>query len=230
MWDFIEKIWIYLPYSVKIMMLIILVVIFIFIGFKYGIETLSSFVKYIKEKGKSTNYTDLKNHLLFTNISTLLSFKIKTTNFGDVGRNKIFNTIIEARVVIIEKYSRKLLEIIQDLNDDNFKTTVINCLNNSNIEFDNKLKEKFTKDSYDLIITHPNKGFNRWHSQIQELTFGFVISICESDIYDKYTKMELVFDSINMSINLMASDMEKTYKGFNGEIDYLLDNDLIFTR
>lgn len=216
--------------------LIILILLIVKACAILGIKNLADVYKIWKNKGKPTfipkkqramivKASDLNHHPLFFTMTHLINHRVKMMNFGDDERNKIFRTLLEVQIKSVCKHSKKIIDEndITAIDKVTFKSLIFKAFADSIDAYNLEMKERFGADVYGIVMQHSTKGYNNWHEPVLVYTSNLVDDICDSDLYNtNVEKMYAIFNAYNSAIDATLVNVEKTFHGFNGELNEIL--------
>jgi len=171
--------------------------------------------------------SDLLNHPLFFTSSHVINHKVNMMNFGDDNRNKIFRTLMEIKIKSICHQSKTIISDsnLKTMSKLDFKALVFSSFSNTLDEYNTEIKERFSDDIYGLVMQHSTKGFNAWNEPVVVYTKNLIEDICDSDLYrDNIDKSCAILTAYHSAIDATIVNIEKTFHGFNGELDDMIKN------
>ena len=222
--DFLFKFYQTLPTTPKIIFIIIVCLVILAIGFKYGATAIKTISTIIKNKRKETHrmLEQLKTHPLFNQINHW-NYKIEHFNFGDVERNKIYRSILRIKNDVVKEKSQELINIpVEDLEKDVFSQKVLENLDDIITIYNRKIKEKFGDKLYDFIM-NGERGYNQWNDTTVIYNREMCTAICDSDFYgDNLEKLYSILTVYQTATDAALVNVERTFRGFNGNLDALI--------
>jgi len=154
-----------------------------------------------------------------------LRTKLPTYNFGDKNRNRIFTFILESYMKSIEDNVFKLIDTydIDNLNEDKFIRVIHSMSNDIINELQTKVKLKYGKKIYDLVMLDPNKGMRAWTRYLDEQSQILIDEFSRSNqMVTNHQKFVIILTSLATSLIVISTNIEKRFYNFNGELTELL--------
>jgi len=167
----------------------------------------------------------LKEHKLFQE-ETYLMYRISLINLDNHKKTEVFKDLLIMKYKSIISFSKILIHTkdIYDLSNKQLYAIIINNMVEIVDDYNSKIKLKYGEQIYELIMNHPEKGFNIVHQKTVEFIKNALDETLDSQ-HVKYTnadKIDFLFDLYYIAMKLAISDIEKVYNNFNGELFALL--------
>lgn len=222
-----------LPPHAKIIIAVVTALAILAVAVKYGMEAIAA-IRRKRRRGK-VDVKSLKNHSFFTKCESWARYKVNELYFGDDVRNRLFRTIVGAKIEVMAAHAKDLVNSdgIGGLSKQCFRTkvfkTIIEIRTSTQDEIILRLRSMYPdhyNEIYELVINHKVRGFNAFNQITDSYTERLVHIICESDMYDdNYEKLEMILDAFKSSLGAVFPHIESAFNGFNGELDHAIKGD-----
>ena len=181
-------------------------------------------MKLIKKFRNNKNI--IRDHSLFSEKS-FIKHKINLINVGDDKKNKIFRKLLLIKYESILKYSYELIDMkdLDNLSNAQFYAIIIKNMTLIVEDYNSKILADFGRDIFDLVMEHPEKGFNNIHEKVIVFIKGNIESSLKSDhviFKTPFDKIDFLFDMYYIAMKIAMTDVDKIYKNFNGDLDKLI--------
>ena len=169
---------------------------------------------------------DLLTHKLFTE-KTYFKHRINLINVGDKDKNKIFKDILNIKYKSILTFADELIRTpdMRKLSNTQFYALIIKNMISIVSDYNDKMKLEFGEDIYELVMNHPEKGFNIVHdSAVRFIKGNLEEAFTSSHVVFKTPndKIDFLFDMYYNAMKFALEDVDKIYKKFNGDLDKLI--------
>lgn len=175
---------------------------------------------------KKKEKIDLYKHRIYLEKS-YLNHKIKSIDVGDSEKSKLFQGLLLIKYQSILDNSSDLIESCKgkDIDGDDFYRLILKNMTKIVDDYNTKFKEKFGKEIFNLIMEHPEKGFNVVH----EKTIVFIKGIADETFKDHHLlykttedKLNFLLDLYYIAMKIAMVDVTKIYTSFNGDLTKLI--------
>ena len=156
-----------------------------------------------------------------------IEHKINTLDVGESKKNEVFKRLLLLKYDTILSKSSELIEKCKD-NDydgDDFYRMMLKNMTNIIDAYNVSIKDAFNDEIYDLIMDHPEKGFNKVH----EKTIVFIKGIAKETFNGDHMlykttedKLDFLLDLYYIAMKIAMSDVAKIYNSFNGDLTKLM--------
>jgi hypothetical protein len=222
-----------LPSWAKLIFIVLAAAAIIMLIAKYGSEAYER-LRGMRRRNR-VNTDILNNHSFFSKCDSWSKYKINELYFGDEVRNRLFRTIVGAKIEVMAAHAKDLVNSdgIGGLSKQCFRTKVFKTITeihtSTQDEIILRLRSMYPdhyNEIYELVINHKVKGFNAFNQITDNYTERLVHIICESDMYDdNYEKLEMILDAFKSSLGAVFPHIESAFNGFNGELDHAIKGD-----
>jgi len=175
---------------------------------------------------KKKEIRDLYKHRIYLEKSFLIH-KIKSIDVGDTKKSKLFQELLLIKYDSILTKSSELIDSCngKDYDGDDFYRLILKNMTKIVDDYNIKIKNEFGDEIYNLVMEHPEKGFNVIH----EKTITFIKGIADETFRDHHLlykttedKIDFLLDLYYIAMKISMGDVTKIYASFNGDLTKLI--------
>lgn len=183
---------------------------------------------YYKDYEREEIVSELLMHKFFQNVINMKR-DVCGMDFGNVKKNLIFRDLIKIYIESIEKHT---IGILKNYKLDELNTPQLNNLIQNEVELISndiytKLRERLGNDVYNMVIDDPYKGFRIRNARYREIFIRNIVDLSSQSMdvydYDNYERAREMLTAMSISLQVIVTNFESTFKDFNGELDKIIN-------